>query len=357
MPIVSGASSGSIRPFGFTYGAKPAWVDNTLADFRYLDSYSDTVQASGTAPVTYSIASGSLPTGLSLNQSTGAISGSTTASGTYNFTVQARNHLGTITQPFTKTVPLAPTPPTFVAAGGFTQGLQTISITMPSRQAGDIAFVTWHAWELYFANQYDTGSAPGYTQISKDYASASVLQDDSTIFQQYIFSGQFYRVMTNTSADNFSYTMPQTFNTTLQWLIVRPAAGMTFSVVGDNPGGQTYGISPYVIPPPTKPWQVLKSFAANILPKTILLTHDPLGMNYSGITHVAGTVPVVEQWVSTISNQTPMVQSNYSQYTRSYIVGLVDSGANVAGVGTFSKASGSNYWHNNSHIVATWNRV
>ena len=53
-------------------------------------AYSQTVSASsGTAPYTYAITAGALPTGLSLNSSTGAISGTPTAGGTFNFTVTA----------------------------------------------------------------------------------------------------------------------------------------------------------------------------------------------------------------------------------------------------------------------------
>ncbi len=53
-------------------------------------AYSGTLAASGgTTPYTWSIASGSLPTGLTLNGSTGAISGTPAAAGTFNFVVQA----------------------------------------------------------------------------------------------------------------------------------------------------------------------------------------------------------------------------------------------------------------------------
>jgi large repetitive protein len=53
-------------------------------------AYSATVQSTGgTAPITWSIASGSLPAGLSLNASTGAITGTPTAAATSNITFQA----------------------------------------------------------------------------------------------------------------------------------------------------------------------------------------------------------------------------------------------------------------------------
>src|SRR4029450_10454962 len=57
-------------------------------------AYSQTVTASnGTAPYTYALV-GSLPTGLSLNASTGAITGTPTAAGTFNFTINASDSLG-----------------------------------------------------------------------------------------------------------------------------------------------------------------------------------------------------------------------------------------------------------------------
>ncbi len=60
--------------------------------------YSDYVSASGTAPITWSIISGSLPDGLNLNSSTGYITGTPTAMGTSTFTVKAENSAGSDTQ-------------------------------------------------------------------------------------------------------------------------------------------------------------------------------------------------------------------------------------------------------------------
>ena len=53
--------------------------------------YSSTITASGTPSATYTVTSGALPSGLSLNSTTGAITGTPTAPGSYTFTVTAAN--------------------------------------------------------------------------------------------------------------------------------------------------------------------------------------------------------------------------------------------------------------------------
>ena len=57
--------------------------------------YTDTLTVTnGTAPYTFSIISGSLPPGLTLNSSTGKISGSPTTAGTYTFTAKVVDYKG-----------------------------------------------------------------------------------------------------------------------------------------------------------------------------------------------------------------------------------------------------------------------
>jgi hypothetical protein len=69
----------------------PATLPNTTQNI----AYSQTVSASnGTGTKTFSISSGSLPTGLSINAGTGVISGTPTTAGTYNFTVTATDSVG-----------------------------------------------------------------------------------------------------------------------------------------------------------------------------------------------------------------------------------------------------------------------
>ena len=80
-------------------------------------AYTDTLTANGgTAPLSWSIFSGSLPAGLSLSSS-GVISGTTTTTGTAAFTVEVTDTNGlTSTAPFSLTINPAPEPPTISTA-------------------------------------------------------------------------------------------------------------------------------------------------------------------------------------------------------------------------------------------------
>ena len=82
----------------------PTITTDSLPNGTEGTSYSQTLTATGTAPITWSVTSGSLPTGLTLNESTGLISGTPTAAGTYSFTVTATNNGGSDSEEFTLTI-------------------------------------------------------------------------------------------------------------------------------------------------------------------------------------------------------------------------------------------------------------
>jgi hypothetical protein len=88
----------------------PSWSDNSLAAFQRNATYSDGVTATNMGySGSYYISSGTLPNGISLNSSSGAVSGTPTTEGSYSFTIAASNSYGTVTQSFTGTVTAAPT--------------------------------------------------------------------------------------------------------------------------------------------------------------------------------------------------------------------------------------------------------
>ncbi|GEM_PF-578847 len=64
----------------------------------------EAVFVTGTQPVSFSITSGALPAGVTLDATTGLLSGTPTVSGTFNFTAQATNSAGSDTQAYTLTI-------------------------------------------------------------------------------------------------------------------------------------------------------------------------------------------------------------------------------------------------------------
>lgn len=79
-----------------------AWVDAELGPIRINVPFNDGVSASavGVSPPTYSITAGALPGGLSLNASTGAVTGTATAFGAYSFTITADNGVQQVSASF-----------------------------------------------------------------------------------------------------------------------------------------------------------------------------------------------------------------------------------------------------------------
>lgn len=86
--------SSDTQLFMLTVYEKPVITTTLLGYARLGVPYSGQLTASGSEPITYSIVSGQLPLGLSLNGQTGIISDVALAAGTYTFTVVASNIVG-----------------------------------------------------------------------------------------------------------------------------------------------------------------------------------------------------------------------------------------------------------------------
>jgi hypothetical protein len=90
LTIISASLSGVTGSTNMTVTASPLVISTqSLIPGTVGVSYSAALTATGgTLPYTWSITSGSLPNGLTINTSTGAISGNPSAAGTFNFVVQ-----------------------------------------------------------------------------------------------------------------------------------------------------------------------------------------------------------------------------------------------------------------------------
>src|SRR5581483_11147732 len=79
----------SVTSGGGGGNGNPTITTSSVPDATSGTAYNASLAASGgTTPYTWSISSGSLPSGLSLSSSTGAISGTTSSTGTFNFTAK-----------------------------------------------------------------------------------------------------------------------------------------------------------------------------------------------------------------------------------------------------------------------------
>jgi hypothetical protein len=86
--VTDASTNSATQPFSITIEPAVTITTTSLADGTLKVAYGATVGAAyATLPVSWSISSGALPTGLTLNASTGSISGTPLASGTSNFTV------------------------------------------------------------------------------------------------------------------------------------------------------------------------------------------------------------------------------------------------------------------------------
>ena len=109
----------------------PKIKTSSLPNGLFNQSYNQTLQVSGgIAPFTWGVISGGLPTGLTLNSSTGQISGTATATGTFNFTVRVTDAIPQFDTQTLSIVITAPPAPSITAPGSLPTG--TVNAPYPA---------------------------------------------------------------------------------------------------------------------------------------------------------------------------------------------------------------------------------
>ncbi len=107
--IVDGGTldEGLAEDLGDSVKYTPTITTTTLPNGTEGETYNQTLAATGTTPITWSITTGSLPAGLTLAENTGVISGNPSTSGTSTFTVTATNQGGSDSKQLTLTIEAA----------------------------------------------------------------------------------------------------------------------------------------------------------------------------------------------------------------------------------------------------------
>lgn len=114
--------------YSIVIGKDPVITSDDPPDGTQGSAYNFTVVAGGPGPITFSVVSGALPPGLTLDPVTGVISGTPTATGSFTFTVRASNAYGVDDVVYTMDI-AAPVTTTTVLAGTTSTTIKSTSTT------------------------------------------------------------------------------------------------------------------------------------------------------------------------------------------------------------------------------------
>ena len=197
-----------------------------LPDGKVGKAYSQTLIATGTVPITWSIDSGNLPAGLSLNKDSGEISGTPTADGTAKFTVKAENSVGSDTKELSITITKdAPAEFTITVK---TDGNGTGTATPSTAAAGTTITLTATPNKGYHFKEWQVIS--GSVTIKDD----KFTMPDSEVEIKAIFEEDAPPVPTDPAKPNISVTGTYTYNGSVHTATVSGYDPTTMDISGNT---------------------------------------------------------------------------------------------------------------------------
>src|SRR6202044_3853598 len=154
---VSVVSLGISGTGAYLYNAGPALLFPAPPGGEVGVAYSDQLTVTGgTSPFTWSVSAGALPPGVTLDASTGLLSGTPTTAGSYSFTVKVTDHSGlTATEPVSLTVISGPSLNFPAPPPGWTNTVYSDTLT----ESGGTSPFTWSV---------SVGSLPAGISLSAD---------------------------------------------------------------------------------------------------------------------------------------------------------------------------------------------
>ncbi len=225
-------------------------ITTTAMNTMYVSiSFSQTLVATGSSPITWAVTAGSLPAGLSLNTSTGAITGTPTTAAAYSFTITATNSTGSDGQAYTGSVAASPTPPT-VTTTTLTSMTQGVSFSETLAATGDTP-MTWAVTggtlpaglSLNASTGAITGTPSGSGSYSFTVTATNSAGSDGQAFSGTITAGVVPPNITTTSLSTvtvssyYTRTLTATGGTPITWALT----------VGSLPAGLSLNTSTGVI--------------------------------------------------------------------------------------------------------------
>ena len=236
--VINTDGSSAISVPGIQYSGVPAWTtaSGSLGTPNTSTSFSTTIAATGDAPVSYLVVSGALPPGITLNTSTGVISGTTpsiASSTTYNFTVRSTDAQNQDTnRVFSITVIAisAADAPTIGTATSTGQTTATVAFTAPANNGGSAI------------TSYTATSSPGGITGTLSQAGSGIINITGlTAGTSYTFTvtatNSIGTSSSSLASNSITTTAAPTATSTVDYLVVAGGGGGGFGSGGGGGGG------------------------------------------------------------------------------------------------------------------------